>query len=176
MDDRFELETERLRLRAYRREDVEVLEPMFADAEHMRYYPAPFTREQTEEWIQRQLDRYRDEGFGLWVIEEKWTGEFLGTAGPTIQVVEGVSEVEIGWHVKPGRKGHSIAPEAAMAARYWAFANLDAGHLISLVRPENVASVRVAEKIGMHVDREADYKGLLHRVYRIDRDAATIAS
>ncbi|HJX75341.1 MAG TPA: GNAT family N-acetyltransferase, partial [Gaiella sp.] len=58
---------------------------------------------------------------------------------------------------------------AAVAARDWAFANLDVDHVISLVRPENRASVRVAEKIGMHVDREVDYKGLRHRVYRIDR-------
>jgi [ribosomal protein S5]-alanine N-acetyltransferase len=176
MDERFALDTERLRLRAYRREDIEDLAPMFADPEHMRYYPAPFTREQTVAWIERQLERYRDEGFGLWVIEDKATGEFVGTAGPTVQVVEGVRDVEIGWHVKPGRKGQGIAPEAAGAARDWAFANLDVDHLISLVRPENAASVRVAEKLGMRVDREVDHHGMRHRVYRVDRDAATIAS
>lgn len=176
MDDGFRLETERLSLRTYRRDDVEDLATMFADPPHMRHYPAPFTREQTEAWVRRQLERYRDEGFGLWLIEDKATGEFLGTAGPTIQVVEDVREVEIGWHVKPGHKGQGIAPEAAGAARDWAFENLDVDHLISLVRPENVGSVRVAEKIGMHVDREADYKGLLHRVYRIDREPGTIAS
>jgi RimJ/RimL family protein N-acetyltransferase len=49
------------------------------------------------------------------------------------------------------------------------FANLEVDHVISLVRPENDASARVAEKLGMRVDREADYKGLRHRVYRIDR-------
>jgi RimJ/RimL family protein N-acetyltransferase len=176
MDERFRLQTERLALRAYRREDVEDLAPMFADAEHMRHYPAPFTREQTEAWIERQLERYREDGFGLWVVEDRATGEFLGTAGPTIQVVEDVREVEIGWHVKPGRKGEGIAPEAAAAARDWAFANLEVEHVISLVRPANVASVRVAEKLGMRVDREVDYHGMRHRVYRLDRDEATIAS
>ena len=80
-----------------------------------------------------------------------------------------MDEVEIGWHTRPGRKGEGIAPEAGAAARDWAFANLDVDHLISLVRPENQPSCRVAEKIGMHVDREADYKGFNHRVYRIDR-------
>jgi RimJ/RimL family protein N-acetyltransferase len=82
-----------------------------------------------------------------------------------------VDEVEIGWHTRPGRKGEGIAPEAASAARDWAFANLDVDHLISLVRPENEASARVAEKIGMRVDREVDHKGLRHRVYRIGREA-----
>jgi [ribosomal protein S5]-alanine N-acetyltransferase len=175
MDERFRLETERLALRGYRREDVENLAPMFADAEHMRHYPAPFQREQTVAWIERQLERYRDDGFGLWVVEDRTTGEFLGTAGPTTQVVEGVREVEIGWHVKPGRKGEGIAPEAAAAAREWAFANLEIDHVISLVRPENVASARVAEKLGMRVDREVDHHGMSHRVYRSDRDEVTIA-
>ena len=96
-------------------------------------------------------------------------GEFLGTAGPTVQIVEGIDEVEIGWHTRPGRKGEGIAPEAAAAARDWAFANLDIDHVISLVRPENLASRRVAEKLGMRVDREVDHKGLRHRVYRFDR-------
>lgn len=169
MDEHFLLETERLRLRGYRREDLGDLAAMFADEEHMRFYPAPFTREQTGVWIERQFERYRDDGFGLWIIEERDTGAFLGTAGPSIQVVEGTREVEIGWHVRPGSKGRGFAPEAAGAARDWAFANLDADHLISLVRPENRPSARVAEKIGMHVDREVDYKGFGHLVYRIDR-------
>ena len=99
------------------------------------------------------------------------TSGFLGTAGPTLQVVEGVDEVEIGWHTRPGRKGEGIAPEAASAARDWAFATLYVDHLISLVRPENESSARVAEKIGMRVDREVDYRGFRHRVYRIGREA-----
>jgi len=163
------LETERLRLRPYRREDLDDLAPMFADPEHMRHYPVPFTREETATWIERQFERYRDDGFGLWVIEDRATGELLGTAGPTVQFVEDVREVELGWHVRPGRKGRGVAPEAGAAARDWAFATLDVDHLISLVRPENAASARVAEKIGMRAEREVDFHGLRHTVYRIDR-------
>jgi RimJ/RimL family protein N-acetyltransferase len=169
VDESFLLETERLRLRPYRRGDVEALAPMFGDAEHMRFYPSVFSLEQTEAWVDRQFERYRDDGFGLWVIEDRATGAVLGTAGPTIQVVEGIGEIEIGWHVRTGWKGRGIAPEAAAAARDWAFENLDAGHLISLVRPENRASARVAEKIGMHVDRQVEHHGLAHLVYRVDR-------
>ncbi|MGZ8607532.1 MAG: GNAT family N-acetyltransferase [Actinomycetota bacterium] len=162
------VETDRLLLRAYRIEDVDGLAPMFADPEHMRYYPAPLTREGTVAWVERQLERYREDGFGLWIIEERSTKVVLGTAGPTLQVVEGDPHVEIGWHVRPGRKGEGIAPEAGAAARDWAFANLGVDHVISLVRPENVPSARVAEKLGMQVDREADFKGLLHRVWWLD--------
>jgi ribosomal-protein-alanine N-acetyltransferase len=171
VEEGFSLETERLRLRAYRMQDVEELAPMFADHEHMRFYPGPFTREQSEAWIARQLGRYRQDGFGLWVAEDRSSGGFVGTIGPALQEVEGVPLVEIGWHVRPGLKGLGYAPEAAAAARDWAFANLEVGHLISLILPENAPSARVAEKIGMRVEREADFKGRRHRVYRVDRPA-----
>jgi [ribosomal protein S5]-alanine N-acetyltransferase len=169
----FKLETERLRLRRYRRDDLDHLHAMLSDPEHMRWYPAPCDVEASTRWLERTMESYETRGFGLLIVEDRDTGAFLGTAGPSLQVVEGVEEVEIGWHTVPGRKGEGIAPEAAAAARDWAFANLDVDHLIALVRPENVASGRVAEKIGMRIDREADYKGMLHRVYRIDRDATT---
>lgn len=169
MDEDFRLETESLRLRRYRQDDLEDLHAMFSDPQHMCWYPEPFPREGTQEWLDRQIARYRDPGYGLWIVEDRRTGEFLGTAGPAPMLVEGVEHVEIGWHTKPGRKGEGIAPGAGAAARDWAFANLPVDHLISLVRPENIASCRVAEKIGMHVDRQADHKGLLHRIYRIDR-------
>ena len=171
MDQDFRVETDRLVLRRYRESDLDDLHAMFSDPEHMRWYPEPFAREATQEWLDRQIARYRDRGFGLWIVEDLRTGEFLGTAGPAPMLVEGVDHVEIGWHTRPGRKGQGIAPEAGAAARDWAFANLDVDHLISLVRPENTASGRVAEKIGMHVDREVDHKGLQHFVYWIDRSS-----
>jgi len=169
MDPDFRLETERLLLRPYREGDLDDLHAMFSDPEHMRWYPAPFERADSRGWLERQLARYQDPGFGLWIVEDRQTGEFLGTAGPAPMLVESVEHVEIGWHTKPGRKGEGIAPEAGAAARDWAFENLEVDHLISLVRPENTGSNRVARKIGMHVDREVDYKSLHHFVYRIDR-------
>jgi [ribosomal protein S5]-alanine N-acetyltransferase len=169
MEADFRLETERLRMRRYRPDDLDDLYAMFSDPEHMRWYPAPFDLESTQAWLDRQIAAYGTRGYALWIVEDRASGAFLGTAGPTLQTVEDVDEVEIGWHTRPGRKGEGIAPEAGAAARDWAFANLEVDHLISLVLPENLASCRVAEKIGMHVDRLADYKGLLHRIYRIDR-------
>jgi RimJ/RimL family protein N-acetyltransferase len=169
VDDDFLLETQRLRLRTYRQDDLEDLHAMFSDPEHMRWFPAPFDLETSKAWLERQIEGDRTRGFALWIVEDKHSGEFLGTAGLTVPIVEEVEEVEIGWHTRPGNKGQGIATEAGGASRDWAFANLDVDHLISLVRPENESSCRVAEKIGMRVDREVDYKGVLHRVYRIDR-------
>jgi ribosomal-protein-alanine N-acetyltransferase len=169
MDEGFRLETERLLLRPYRLEDLDDLHAMFSDPEHMRWYPEPFPREGSLDWLERQMARYRTRGYALWIVEDRRTGEFLGTAGPNLLTIEGIDEVEIGWHTRPGRKGEGIAPEAGAAARDWVFDNLEVDHVIALVRPENRPSGRVAEKIGMQVDREGDYKGLRHLVYRIDR-------
>jgi ribosomal-protein-alanine N-acetyltransferase len=169
VDEDFRLETERLVLRPYREEDLEDLHAMLSDPEHMRWYPAPFDRDGTRAWMERTFERYRDDGFGLWIVEDGGTGAFLGTVGPTIQLVDDVGHVEIGWHTRPGRKGEGIAPEAAAAAMDWAFENLDVDHVISLVRPENTGSNRVAQKLGMRVDREVDRYGMRHYVYRIDR-------
>jgi RimJ/RimL family protein N-acetyltransferase len=169
VDPAFRLETERLILRPYREDDLEDLHAMFSDPEHMRWYPSTFEVEETRGWIDRRFQEYREDGFGLWIVEDRTTGEFLGTTGPAVRIVDEVPHVEIGWHTKPGRKGEGIAPEAGLAARDWAFENLEVDHLISIVRPENVGSNRVAQKIGMHVDHETDYKGLWHRIYRLDR-------
>jgi RimJ/RimL family protein N-acetyltransferase len=164
------LQTERLVLRPYRTDDLDELAAMFADPEHMRWYPAPFTREETQTWIERQLARYQENGFGLFLVEER-EGGFAGTVGPTVQDVEGQPLVELGWHIRPGLKGRGYAVEAGDASRAWAFANLDIDHVISLIRPENTGSNRVAEKLGFQVDRETVRAGFRHFVYRSDRPA-----
>jgi [ribosomal protein S5]-alanine N-acetyltransferase len=173
VDPGFELSTDRLLLRPYRSADVEPLESMFSDPEHMRWYPAPYRHDRVVEWVENQLRGYEWNGvrFAMWIVEERSTGTFLGTAGPTKPLVEDAYEVEIGWHVRKDQWGQGIAPEAAIAAREWCWEHLEVDHLISLVRPENEPSAHVAEKIGMRVDRLAPYKGLTHCVYRIDRPA-----
>lgn len=173
MDAGFELLTDRLRLRLYRPADAELLYPPFSDPVHMQWYPAPYTHDRVVEWVENQLrgSAWAGVWFAMWIVEERSTGEFLGTVGPTMPLVENVLEVELGWHVRKERWGEGIAPEAAAASRNWCWDHLEVDHLISLVRPENEPSARVAEKIGMRVDRLAPYKGLMHHVYRIDRPA-----
>ncbi len=152
-------------------EDVDDLFAILGDAETMRYYPAPYPRERTLEWITDNLERYRRDGFGLWAIEDRETGEYLGSCGPAARVVDGVEEVELGWHIKRSRWGRGIAPEAAAACRYHAFGPLGLDRLISLIRPVNVPSRRVAEKIGMTVEKEVLYGSVAwpHLVYAIER-------
>lgn len=109
------LETPRLGLREFARDlsDVAALNAIQSDPGHMRFYPHPFSLDETREWIERQLARYDELGFGLWVVEDRATGEFLGNVGPTMQDVDGVEEVELGWSITPARARQGIATEAA---------------------------------------------------------------
>jgi [ribosomal protein S5]-alanine N-acetyltransferase len=163
------LETERLRLRPLTPGDVDGLLEVLGDAETMRWYPAPFDREGVVAWIQRALDSYEQNGFGLLAIEERASGDFVGDCGPTIQLVEEEPHVELGWHVRRDRWGRGIATEGGAACRDWCFANLDVDHLISLIRPENRQSWRVAEKLGFTTWRATMRAGYRHYVFRLDR-------
>jgi RimJ/RimL family protein N-acetyltransferase len=163
------IETDRLRLRPLTLDDLDGLSVVLGDPEAMKWYPAPYDREGVERWIRNQHDRYERDGFGLLAVEERSTGAFLGDCGPTIQHVDGEPHVELGWHVRRDRWGEGIATEAGAACRDRCWAALDVDDLISLVRPENRQSWRVAEKLGLTVWKETMHANLRHLVYRIDR-------
>jgi len=167
------LETDRLRLRPFAADlsDVDALAIVLGDPISMRWYPAPFDRDATRTWVERQLVRYDNGDGGLLVIEDRVTGEVLGDCGPTLQEVDGERLLELGWHVRRDRQGQGIATEAGAACRDWAFAAIEPTFLISLIRPENVASWRVAEKLGFEIWRGTLRAGWGHLVYRLDRPA-----
>jgi RimJ/RimL family protein N-acetyltransferase len=159
------LETDRLLLRHMAPEDLDDLAAILTDAETMRYYARPFTRDEASQWISNNIERYETDGFGLWAIVLKENGEFVGDCGPVRRLVDGRDEVEIGWQVKRDRWRQGIASEAGAACRDHAFGPLSLDRVISLIRPENIPSRGVAEKIGMAIEKEIDYKGFAHYVY-----------
>ena len=163
--------TERLRLRPFRSDgaDVEPMLDVLGDPRSMRYYPAPFDRAGTRDWIDRQLVRYERDGFGLLAIEDLASGAVIGDCGPMVQEADGQPYVELGWHVLASRQGQGIATEAGSACRDAAFASIDEPFLISLIRPENVPSRRVAEKLGFDIWRGTIRAGWGHLIYRLDR-------
>lgn len=164
------LETSRLILREFSADDAEALALVLSDAETMRFYPAPLDRAGVEAWIARNLERYAKDGHGLWAMMVKSTGEVIGDCGLTMQNVGGVREVEIGYHVRRDHWGRGLASEAAGACRDFGFEHLPVGRLISLIRPENLPSRRVAEKNGMTVWKEVMWTNLPHLVYSIRRE------
>ena len=141
------LETKRLYLRQLTLDDTDDLYEILSDPEAMRYYPAPFTREQTIGWIEWNLRNYTQYGFGLWAVVHKGDGLVLGDCGLTMQPVEGRQEIEIGYHLKRTVWGNGYATEAALACRDYAFAVLNAPRVVSIVNPQNTPSRRVAERV-----------------------------
>jgi ribosomal-protein-alanine N-acetyltransferase len=164
------LESPRLSLREFQLEDLDALAAILSDREAMRYYPMSFDRAAVADWIQRNRTRYANDGYGLWAMILKSTCELIGDCGLVRQSVDTVDEIEIGYHVRRDLWNQGYASEAARACRDFGFANLEVDRLISLIRPENLASRRVAEKNGMTVWKEVTRVDLLHYVYAIKRD------
>jgi RimJ/RimL family protein N-acetyltransferase len=163
------LETTRLRLREFTPQDVDGLLLVLSDPETMRYYPAPYDLAGVEQWIERNRQRYQDDGVGLWAMEPLATQELIGDCGITLQQVEGEWLYEIGYHLRRDLWGQGLATEAAVACRDWAFAHLKTDRLISLIRPENLPSRRVAERNGMTIWKEVNWRGLRHSVYSVEK-------
>lgn len=166
------LETDRLILREFLPQDADALALLLSDPETMQYYPAPMDRAGVEQWIERNLRRYSADGVGLWAMVLKSTGEMIGDCGIIRQPVEGEYLYEIGYHLRRDHWGQGLATEAAVACREWGFAHLGVSRLISLIRPENLPSQRVAERNGMTIWKEVDWRGLRHYVYAVERARA----
>jgi ribosomal-protein-alanine N-acetyltransferase len=163
------LQTQRLLLRELESEDLDALASILSDPETMRYYPAPYDRAGVADWIQRNRIRYAHDGYGLWAMILNSTGQPIGDCGLVKQSIDGVDEIEIGYHVRRDLWGQGYASEAARACRDYGFANFGVERLVSLIRPENLASRRVAEKAGMTEWKEITRANLLHYVYAIKR-------
>ncbi len=166
------LETSRLLLREFTAADVDPLSLVLCDAETMRHYPKQFDRAAVEDWIARQMRRYASDGHGLWAMLLKSSGELIGDCGLMVQVVDDQREIEIGYHVRRDLWGQGLATEAARACRDYGFAHLPVGRLISIIRPANLESRRVAEKNGMSLHKEVLWRDLPHLIYAIQRDSA----
>jgi RimJ/RimL family protein N-acetyltransferase len=166
------LETDRLRLREFGRDDLDDLAPMVADRDQMTFYPHARTRDEASAWIDRNLSFYRKQGYGFWVIETRAAASFAGYCGIRPLDLEGASEIEIGWHVRKTFWNQGIATEAAAAVRDLAFGRFAMARLVALIPPDHLASRRVAEKIGMRPGRHTVLEGYRAVIYTAAQGAA----
>ena len=148
------LETERLFLREMTMGDFDALYAVLSDAEIMQHYPYSFDEERVRSWIERNMKRYTDDGFGLWAVCLKDTGEMIGDCGLTLQNIDGQMLPEIGYHIRRDQQRKEYAKEAAAAVRDWAFGNTEYPALYSYCKYTNVGSFKTAESIGMHFEKE----------------------
>ena len=148
------LETERLFLREMNTDDFDALKAVLGDKEIMAHYPYDFDDKRVMDWIERNMNRYKDNGFGLWAVCLKETGEMIGDCGLTLQNIEGEMLPEIGYHIRRDCQHKGYAKEAAKAVRDWAFENTEYPALYSYCKYTNEASYKTAESIGMHFEKE----------------------
>lgn len=165
------IETNRLILRQYTMDDFDALYRLLSDPITMEHYPKPYDKSGTMRWLNWSLDNYAKYGFGLWAIERKDTGEFIGDCGITLQIIDGEQLPEIGYHIYKDywRKGY--AKEAGLAVRDWAFENRDFPALYSYMKYTNVASYSTADSLGMEKIKEyEDKEDKILYVYAITRE------
>jgi len=159
------LETERLVLRPFALNDVEAMQAILGDPIAMEFYPAPLTREGVESWVRKNLERYGKDGYGLNAMVLKASGEVMGDCGCVVQLVEEREQVEIGYHVRRDLWGNGYATEAARTCMDYAFHQLGAQRVISMIRPENLSSRRVAEKNGLVCEKVIFWRNYDHCIY-----------
>ncbi|MBR5937780.1 MAG: GNAT family N-acetyltransferase [Clostridiales bacterium] len=148
------LETERLYLREMTMDDFEALYKVLADPSIMQHYPYTFDEERVRGWIERNIRRYSEDGFGLWAVCLKDTGDMIGDCGLTLQNIDGSMLPEIGYHIRADQQRKGYAKEAAAAVRDWAFQNTEYPALYSYCKYTNVGSFKTAESIGMRFLKE----------------------
>ena len=162
------LETERLILRMWREADFEAYAELCADPEVMRYLGGKVF-DRTEAWrhMASMIGHWHLRGYGIWAVEEKESGSLVGRIGCINP--EGWPGFEVGWTLKREFWGKGYATEAARRALEYGFKELDKPHVISLIHPENRASIRVAERLGETLEGNARVFDTDVLVYGIDR-------
>lgn len=165
------LRTDRLVLRMVREDDFEQYAAMVADPEVVRYLGEgkPLTRADAWRQMAFVLGHWQLRGYGLWAVEEAATGRLAGRVG--FLDPEGWPGFELAWTLAREFWGRGYATEAARRALRHAFEDLGRDHVISLIRPANAPSVRVAERLGERLEGQTEFLGGEALVYGITRDA-----
>jgi len=145
-------ETERIILRPFEAADVDAIAHMRADPEFMRYIKPTETRQQAISWMQLVSRYWQTDNYGFWAVVLKQSGATIGWSG-TWNLPE-TKEKEIGFAIAPPLWGKGLATEAASVALRYSFENRGAAKTVAVARPENLASRRVMEKLGMKFENK----------------------
>jgi len=156
------LETPRLLLREMTQDDYHALAAIIQDEQTMYAYEGAFNDEETQAWLDKQLTRYRDDGFGLWAVILKSNDEMIGQAGISWQDVDGEQVPEIGYLLNRAYWHKGYATEAAMACKDYAFNTLGFKEIFSIIRSTNISSMNVAIRNGMVIRKRIvrNYRGI----------------
>lgn len=143
------IESTRLFLRKMSQSDFNALCKILQDEEVMYAYEGAFSDKEAQEWLDRQIMRYKTDGFGLYAVILKESGEMIGQCGLTFQDFNGNQVLEVGYLFQKTYWHRGYATEAARACKEYAFTVLDADEVYSIIRDTNIPSQKVAERNGM---------------------------
>lgn len=143
------IETKRLILREMSQTDFTDLCKILQDDEVMYAYEGAFTLGEVQRWLDNQIRRYKEDGFGLWAVLLKESGIMIGQCGLTMQDYKENKILEIGYLFQKEHWNHGYASEAAIACKEYAFDKLNAKEVYSIIRDTNIASQNVAIRNGM---------------------------
>ena len=165
------LETERLYLREIQQSDYTVLCKILQDKDVMYAYEHAFDDIEVQEWLDKQIKRYHDFGFGLWAVILKETEEMIGQCGITMQDYNNKQVPEIGYLFQKSFWHMGYASEAAISCKKYAFETLNFDEVFSIIRDTNLASQNVALRNGMSIKDNfvKHYYGvdMLHLVFSV---------
>ena len=151
-----------------RPEDIDGLLRIFSDPKVMKSFGvAPLNRTQMEKWVWRNIIHQEKHGYGLFTVIHKDDHVLVGDCGLEHMEVEGQQEVELGYDFRSDYWGQGLASEAARAVRDFALFTLHIPRIISLIRPDNIASRKVSTKIGMKLEQDIMRGGEKYHIYSL---------
>jgi ribosomal-protein-alanine N-acetyltransferase len=164
-----EISTNRLCLRRFSKEDLNDYAKIMGDHEVGKWFPKGdgYTREEAKRSLDSILEHWDKHGFGIWAITDRERKVLLGRCG--LNLIAETSEIEVDFVLARDSWGRGYATEAAKAALAYGFGTLMLDKIIALAKPENIASRRVIEKIGMRYTKRAEYWGITCAYYDISR-------
>jgi [ribosomal protein S5]-alanine N-acetyltransferase len=162
------IETPRLILREFDRSDLPVLTPILADPQVMKLSTMGIhSISQTEKAINNFIDSYKRFGFGFWAVILKESDLLIGYCGLAIDRIDNKDEPEVGYRLDSKFWGKGFATEAALASIEYGFTRIELPYILGAAQRQNIASVRVLEKIGMTFEKETIFRGVAMDVYKI---------
>jgi ribosomal-protein-alanine N-acetyltransferase len=163
------MRTERLLFAPWTEADWLALKPIATDPEVMRYISngQPWPDDRIQEFVQRQIDCFRLRGYCLWQLLDASSGCMIGFCW--LQPLAGTDEIEIGWWLERSHWGRGLATEAARAALADGFERAGLARIVAVAQPQNRASIRVMEKLGMQYEKPVQHKGFDVVLYAIHR-------
>ncbi len=164
-------ETPRLRLRPFRDDDAIELHRILTQPDMLKYFPRPGgpPLERVQKLVRNQIEQWDTMGYAWWAVEMKTTGVLAGWNG--LQYLPDTRETEIGYLIDRPLWGQGLTTEAARVGLRYGVHDLGLPEIIALAHPENLASRRVMEKLGMTFDRVTEYFGMDMARYTIDASA-----